>query len=177
MLRRPTYDWPAPPIRETRGRMAAWLSWAAAASGAAWLVWFVLDHDTAAAGLSERSWATLGLAAVLGLVLLARHAQGAWALGRALAEYATVALLAGLLLAATAPPPAKPHRPSGRPSSSTTRPATTRQPAPPPASAVQAKLGRAGDGCPPIRQPVEWVGCMWRQANPPTTTTDKGKAP
>src|SRR6266581_6933036 len=85
---------------EPRGR-GRW--WVLVAGGllicvASW----VLTHDTTSGpGLSLRSWLTLGLAALLVVLLNSYRAAGARLLLRAVAEYAVVAALV-VLLATTA---------------------------------------------------------------------------
>jgi len=88
----------------------------------------VLDHDPSAPGLSYRGLLTVTLAAtVVALLTIHRRSGPRW-LARALAEYATVALLAALLAAPRAPstsrrptrPPAA--RPGPRPQPARTSP-------------------------------------------------------
>jgi hypothetical protein len=64
---------------------------------------WVLTHDTSpGAALSLRSWLTLGLAALVVVLLNSYRAGGARLLVRAIAEYALVAALAVLLATSTA---------------------------------------------------------------------------
>jgi small-conductance mechanosensitive channel len=133
------YGWPPPPLAEVRARWARWASLAVAALGALALVAFVLSHDDPRQpGLADRAWLTLGLAAVL-LVLLAVHyyAGGARRLLRALVEYAVVALLAVLLTLSALP--------------AATRPATN-QPA---ANRAPAQHSAANPARPPSRPPAK----------------------
>jgi hypothetical protein len=58
-----------------------------------------LGHDDPAAGLSTRGLATITLAALVVVLLTIHRAAGPWPLTRAVAEYAVVAVLAGLLVA------------------------------------------------------------------------------
>ncbi len=89
--------WEAPIEFRSRGRW--WLL--VAGSFFICVVSWVLTHDTTpGAGLSLRSWLTLGLAALVVILLSAYRAAGARLLLRAVAEYAVVAALA-LLLATT----------------------------------------------------------------------------
>ena len=63
---------------------------------------WVLTHDRApGAGLSLRSWLTLGLAALVVVLLNSYRAGGVRLLVRAIAEYAVVAALAALLATST----------------------------------------------------------------------------
>jgi len=59
----------------------------------------VLGHDHPAPGLSIRGLVTIALAALVVVLLTIHRAAGPWPLTRALAEYAVVAVLAGLLVA------------------------------------------------------------------------------
>jgi hypothetical protein len=167
------YDWPPPSLAEVRARWLWWLCLAVASVGVLALVAFVLSHDDPRQpGLADRAWLTLGLAAVL-LVLLAVHyyAGGARRLLRALVEYAVVALLAVLLTlsalpAATRPAtnqPAANRAPAQHSAANPARPPSrppANRPASPPAKA-------AGDGCPAVVKVPAWLACLWRQANPP----------
>jgi hypothetical protein len=59
----------------------------------------VLGHDRAAPGLSIRGLVTIALAALVVVLLTIHRAAGPGPLARAVAEYAVVAVLAGLLVA------------------------------------------------------------------------------
>ena len=157
------YDWPPPPLSAVRARWLLWLSLAAISVAVLALISFVVDHDDPREpGLSERSWLTLALAAVLLVLLRLHHRYGAWPLVRAIAEYAVVALLA-VLLTITALPVA--DQPAGKQSAA--KQAAARQAGP----AAKA----AGGGCPAVLRVAAWLACLWRQANPPTKPT-KGHA-
>jgi hypothetical protein len=181
MLRHPPggyYDWPPPPLAEVRARWLRWLALAAVSAVVLALVAFVIGHDDPRQpGLSNRSWLTLGLAALL-LVLLGIHYRlGTRALLRAVTEYAVVALLAVLLtLTALPAPPAgqAAKQPAAKPAPAqqsaanrahppTTLPRTTR----PPANPAGPAANRGGEGCPAVVQVPAWLACLWRQANPP----------
>jgi hypothetical protein len=160
------YDWPPPPLSAVRARWLLWLSLASISVAVLALISFVVDHDDPREpGLSERSWLTLALAAVLLVLLSLHHRYGAWPLVRAIAEYAVVALLAVLLTITAMPtPPPNPPRPAAA------------QPA------INQRAGRAGiaakaaSGCPPVKQLPAWLACFWRQANPPPLKPTKGHA-
>ncbi|SRR6266545_481672 len=173
MFRRPTYDWPPPPMATVRLRWLLWMAVAAGAAGALWLVGFVLAHDDKAPGLSDRGWATLVLTATLLLALYARQAAGTGVLLRALVEYAGVALLTVLLVTTATGMPLPGQARTAGPTTTTAAPTTTTAPAstapPAPAPPVEAAIRRAGTGCPPVRQVPAWLGCLWRQANPPSS--------
>jgi hypothetical protein len=60
---------------------------------------YVVDHDPARPGLSHRGLLTVALAAAVVALLTVHRRYGPWPLARAVAEYATVALLTALLTA------------------------------------------------------------------------------
>jgi hypothetical protein len=60
---------------------------------------YVVDHDPASPGLSYRGLLTVALAAAVVALLTLHRRYGPWPLARAVAEYATVALLTALLTA------------------------------------------------------------------------------
>jgi hypothetical protein len=60
---------------------------------------YVVDHDPSAPGLSYRGLLTVALAAAVVALLTLHRRYGPWPLARAVAEYATVALLTALLTA------------------------------------------------------------------------------
>jgi hypothetical protein len=161
------YGWPPPPLAEVRARWLRWASLAVAALGVLALVAFVISHDDPRQpGLSDRAWLTLGLAAML-LVLLAVHhyAGGPRRLLRALTEYAVVALLAVLLTITAQPAATRPAatQPAQQPAANRARP-----PSRPPANhAAGPQATGAGEGCPPVKQLPAWLACLWHQANPP----------
>ena len=148
--------WPPPSLMEVRARWLAWLWRLALAGGFLALASYVVSHDDPhQAGLSDRSWLTLGLAAALVGLLSVHRLAGVVPLLRALAEYSVVALLVVLL--ATGPgafAPAAKH-PPGRGGTHAAQRAAT--------AGKQAGKHAARD-CPPVRQVVAWVGCLWRQA-------------
>ena len=63
------------------------------------VVTYMVDHDPASPGLSSRGLLTVALAATVVVLLTIHRRSGSRWLARALAEYATVALLAALLAA------------------------------------------------------------------------------
>jgi hypothetical protein len=154
-------QWDAP-IEPRRGR-ALWVI--VVGSALVCVASWVLTHDTApGVGLSLRSWLTLGLAALVVVLLSAYRAAGLRLLLRAVAEYTAVAVLAALLATTTA---------AGGP-----QPA--RQPSKAKATAAAAEL------CPSLVQAFAGGICdrldqAWQQAKrnadqqPPTTTTPRRK--
>jgi hypothetical protein len=138
----------------SRGRsrfgVGRWLAVGIVAGLSAALLAYVIATDQApGSGLSIRSWATLGLAAVALGVLVLRHRWGWRELARTLAEYATVATLAGLLVLAAAPPPvdqAPARAGQARREAEPTRPAT--------ASAARPGAARTGPRPGPTGRPA-----------------------
>jgi hypothetical protein len=171
---------PGPLPLRAAGSLHRWWWPISAIVGFLAVVAYVLGHDPQP-GLSNRSWLTVVLAAVVVLLLTAHRAGRGRPprapLARALAEYAVVALLAVLLATAGAgQQPAKraAHEPGGR--QATERPADRYQPA------EQADAGAAGDQRPGIVRVVTgvggWLAGLWRDADqqadrrtPPTSTT------
>jgi hypothetical protein len=77
----------------------------------------VLGHDHPAPGLSTRGLVTIALTALVVLLLTLHRAAGPGPLTRAVAEYAVVAVLAGLLVAdlgGVAQPPSNPPSPAAQ---------------------------------------------------------------
>jgi hypothetical protein len=158
------YDWPPPPLSAVRARWLLWLALGSISVAVLALVAFVLDHDNPRQpGLSERSWLTLGLAAVLLVLLSLHHRYGVWPLVRAVAEYAVVALLA-VLLTLTALPVA---------GQSAGKQPTAKQVA---GKQAGTAAKAAGPGCPAVLRVPAWLACLWRQANPPSPKPQKGHA-
>ncbi len=145
--------------RHPAARRTRWLWLAPLLAGLLAVLGYVVSHDPGPGlSLSGRGWCTIGLAAVLA-VLLAIH-RTAGQLLRALAEYLVVALLAVLLATAVGmqqtPAPAAKH----------------------PSSHAGATTKTAGDACPSIVQVRDWLACLWHAGqeaqhrnHPPTTTT------
>jgi hypothetical protein len=188
MLRHPPgrgyYDWPPPPLAEVRTRWLRWLGLLALSGVVLALVTFVVSHDDPRRpGLSERAWLTLTAAALLLVALSLHQRRGSLALLRAAAEYATVALLAVLLTITALPAPPHPaHQPAANRApvqQSAANPARPRSQPPatrPLATLADSAAGRAGDGCPPVKQLHAWLACLWRQANAPEPKPEQGRA-
>jgi hypothetical protein len=147
---------------------------------------YVFRHDPQP-GLSNRSWLTIALAAVV-VLLLTAHRAGRGRLpraplARALAEYAVVALLAVLLATASGPPPAQRVEDGTGRRPSTERPVDRR----PPAGHDRRPPAEHGDTSTADRRPGivrvvtgvrDWLAELWHAANqqadrptPPSTTT------
>jgi hypothetical protein len=174
MARRPTTVLPGwAPLAEPphRGRLRAgtaarWLWPATALAAFAAVLAYVIGTDPGP-GIGNRSLVTLALAVVVLVVLTVRRSSGPLAVLRTLAEYATVALLAALLVTAVAPPPLD------------QAPARTGR---------QARTEQAATLPPVIRQVVGvggWLAELWRRAEqeadkrsqpPPTTRAEQPRA-
>jgi hypothetical protein len=147
----------------------------------------VLAHDHPAPGLSTRGLVTIALAALVVVLLTLRRAAGPGPLARAVAEYAVVAVLAGLLVTdvgGLGPPP------SNSPSPAATADARQAARAKPNLEAGQNRPGvlrvvaavaravtkaiRAVTGA------ARWVVDLWHQADHPShsrsTSAPKGEA-
>jgi hypothetical protein len=154
--------WPSAGTRPLRRhpatRRTRWLWVAPLAAGFLTVLGMVISRDPGPGlALSGRGWFTIGLTALLA-VLLAIH-RYAGQLTRAVAEYVVVTMLTVLLVTATgmqqAPELAK------QPAAHTGTAATT-----------------AVDACPSVVHVRDWLACLWRagqeaqrRAHPPTTTT------
>jgi len=153
----------------SRFGVGRWLAVGIVAGLSAALLAYVIGTDQApGAGLSIRSWATLGLAAVALGVLVLRRRWGWRELARTLAEYATVTTLAGLLVLAAASPPVDQdqaragQRQEARADQARDRDRERGQ------DRAQARPDRAASLPPVIRQVVgagAWLAGLWRQAN------------
>jgi hypothetical protein len=122
------------------------------------LVAVVGDRDDPAPGLSSRGLATLTLATVALATLTIRRQAGPWALARALAEYAVIVLLVGLLTTPTGLVPSAERAPA-----TSTRPPVATQAAAslPPGMSQVVSIGR-------------WLTELWARAaamtdDPPPT--------
>jgi hypothetical protein len=172
-------DDPGPLPLQAASSLARWWWPISAIVGFLAVVAYVSTHDPQP-GLSNRSWVTVLLAAVV-VVLLTVHRAGRGGpprapLARAVVEYAVVALLAVLLTTAgTGQPPAKRAEHEAGRRQSTERPADRHQPA------EHADTG-AADRRPGIVRVVtgvgDWLAGLWRDAGeqadrrpPPTSTT------
>jgi hypothetical protein len=93
------------PLR-VAGSLARWWWPTLALAGFGTVVGFDLGHDHPSPGLSTQGLLTIGLAALVVVLLTLHRSAGPGPLARSVAEYAVVALLAGLLtLANTVDPP------------------------------------------------------------------------
>jgi hypothetical protein len=156
---------PSPLPLRAAGSLRRWWWPTLAVVGFLAVVGYTLAHDPRP-GLSNRSWLTLVLAAVV-VVLLTVHRAGRgrpprWPLARAVAEYAVVALLAGLLVTAGGQQPAGRAEDGARRRQATERPADRRPPA-------ERAERAAADRRPGIVRVVtgvrDWLADLWRTAS------------
>jgi hypothetical protein len=140
---------------------------------------YVVDHDPSAPGLSSRGLLTVALAAtVIALLTIHRRCGPRW-LTRALAEYATVALLAALLAIPAGTihqRPADPATPTGTTHAQAKPNADTAAGADQPAVLrAAAKVARAAATViRGVTGAVRWVVELWHQAD--RKTAPKGEA-
>jgi hypothetical protein len=168
--------------------VARWWWPTLALAGFGTMVGLVLGHDHPAPGLSTRGLITIALAALVVVLLTIHRAAGPGPLARAVAEYAVVAVLAGLLVGVNQPPsnpatpaakteanqaaPAKPNLEAGQEQPGVIRVAAAAARAV--TQAIRAVTGAAG-----------WLVDLWHQADQQTdrrpsrsssTTTPTGEA-
>jgi hypothetical protein len=165
------------PLRlRAAGSLGRWWWPITAVAGFLVVVGYLLGHDDPGPGLSDRGLLALALAVVLLVVLTVRRAAGPRPLARTLAEYALVALLAGLLATAGAD-----QQPTSRGEDQTGRRQATEHPADRHPPGEQADAG-AADRRPGIVRVVTgvwgWLADLWHTASqqtnrhaPPTSTT------
>jgi hypothetical protein len=162
------------PLQAARS-VGRWLWPTLAVSGFLAVVASTFAHDDPAPGLSHRGLLTIALAALVVVLLTVHRRYGPGPLARAVAEYAVVALLAGLLAAAGADQPPADH----------TTPAKSSQAKTPPAATPKTEA-TAGDDRPAVLRTgakviravtgaAGWLADLWRQASK-QTEPDKGHA-
>jgi hypothetical protein len=165
---------PGPRPLQAARSVGRWLWPTLAVSGFLTVVAYTFAHDDPASGLSHRGLLTVALAAVVVVLLTIHRRYGPRSLARALAEYAMVAVLAGLLAAAGA---GASQQPADHPTPTKAGQAKTKPTATPKAEAAAgddrpaviraaAKVIRAVTGA------VDWLVDLWRQADRTTKPTD-----
>jgi hypothetical protein len=133
---------------------------------------YVVDHDPSVPGLSYRGLLTVALAAVVVFLLTIHRRHGPRRLARAVAEYATVALLAALLAApsGTLDQPAADQAASGQaraqPADGADQPAVLR--------AVTTVLRAGAALIRGVTSAARWLANLWRRADQQATA--KGEA-
>jgi hypothetical protein len=131
----------------------------------------VVDHDPSAPGLSSRGLLTVALAAAVVVLLTIHRRSGPRWLARAVAEYATVALLAALLVApATVDHRPTDHAPSGQPRAQ----AAAGDDQPTVIRAVTTVLKVGAKVIRGVTGAVRWLVDLWHRADQQATT--KGEA-
>jgi hypothetical protein len=132
---------------------------------------YVVDHDPSAPGLSSRGLLTVALAATVVALLTIHRRYGPRWLARAVAEYATVALLTALLLA---PGPVD-RRPADHADSGQARAqGAAGQDQPPVIRAVTTVLQAGVKVVQSVTGAVRWLVNLWRRADQQATA--KGEA-
>jgi hypothetical protein len=163
--------------------MARWWWPILALAGFATVAGLVLGHDHPAPGLFTRGLVTITLAALVVVLLTLHRAAGPGPLARAVAEYAVVAVLAGLLVAdlgTVGQPPSKPATPAAK---TEARQATGK----PNLEAGQERPGVLGVAAAVARVVTKairavtgaagWLVDLWRQADQQTDRTSRSAAP
>jgi hypothetical protein len=123
---------------------------------------YVVDHDPSAPGLSYRGLLTVALAATVIFLLTIHRRSGPRWLARVLAEYATVALLAALLVA----PGTVDHRPADHAASGQARAqAAAGDDQPAVIRAVTKVLGAGAKLVRGVTGAVRWLVELWHRSD------------
>jgi hypothetical protein len=182
----PLVDHSPLPVRMA-GSVARWWWPTLTLAGFGVVAGFIVGHDHPGPGLSTQGLVTIALAAVVVVVLTFHRSAGPWPLARAVAEYAVVALLAGLLALAGAgdQPPTGPTAPAAKAEHAAKPKADAGENHRPGVLRVAAGVARAvTSGIRAVTGAARWVADLWRQADakadhpsrPSTTTTPKEEA-
>jgi hypothetical protein len=133
---------------------------------------YVVDHDPASPGLSSRGLLTVALAAAVVALLTIHRRYGPRRLARAVAEYATVALVAALL---AAPSVGVDQQPAIQDDSGQARAQIAAGDDQPAVLRAVAKVARAGAKViRGVTGALRWLVDLWHQADQQATT--KGEA-
>jgi hypothetical protein len=135
---------------------------------------YVVDHDPSALGLSYRGLLTVTLAAAVVALLTLHRRYGPWPLTRAVAEYATVALLTALL---TASGIGVDRRPADEATSDQARAQAAASDDQPAVLRAVTTVVRAGAKV--VRGLIgaaRWVVDLWHRADQPTTPRGEAMA-
>jgi hypothetical protein len=178
------------PLRAA-GSVARWWWPILALAGFGTVAGLVLAHDQPAPGLSVRGLVTIALAALVVVLLTLHRAAGPGPLTRAVAEYAVVAILAGLLVANVGgvdQPPPNPNTPTAKTEAkhpSRAKPNLEAGQDRPGVLRVAAGVARAvTKAIRAVTGAAGWLVDLWRQADQQTdhpnrsspTTTPTGEA-
>jgi hypothetical protein len=135
---------------------------------------YVVDHDPASPGLSYRGLLTVALAAAVVALLTLHRRYGPWPLARAVAEYATVALLTALL---TAPGIGVDRWPADQATSGQARAQAAASDDQPAVLRAVATVVRAGAKViRGVTGAVRWVVDLWHRADQLATTRGEAMA-
>ena len=156
------------------GSLARWWWPTLALAGFGIVTGFVVGHDHPGPGLSYRGLLTVALAAAVVVLLAIHRRNGPGPLARAVAEYAVVALVAGLLATAGAVVDqqpanhAKPNqaKPDAQATAGDDQPAVLR--------AVTTVLRASAKVVRGVTSAARWLRDLWRQAD--QQATPKGEA-
>jgi hypothetical protein len=132
---------------------------------------YVVDHDPASPGLSSRGLLTVALAALVVVLLTIHRRYGPRWLARAVAEYATVALLAALL---AAPSVGVDQQPADAPSGQARAQAAAGEDQPAVIRAVTKVLRAGAKVIRGLTGAVRWLVELWHRADQEATA--KGQA-
>jgi hypothetical protein len=168
------------------GSVARWWWPILALAGFGAVAGLVLGHDGSAPGLSTRGLVTIALAGLVVVLLTIHRAAGPGPLTRAVAEYAVVAVLAGLLVGVDQPPanPATPAAKTEAPQAAPTTPNLEADQDRPGVFRVAAGVARAvTKTIRAVTGAARWVVDLWRQADQQidrrshrSSPTNKGQA-
>ena len=159
---------PGPRPLQAARSVGRWLWPILAVSGFLAVVGYVVGHDDSAPGLSHRGLLTVALAAVVVALLTIHRRSGPRSLGRAVIEYAVVALLATLLAAAGGAavdpqPTDRPTRVQAQAGAGADQPAVL---------GAGAKLVRGvTDATRAVAGAVRWLVDLWRRAGEKATSS------
>jgi hypothetical protein len=179
---RPLVDHGPLPLR-VAGSVARWWWPILALAGFGTVAGLVLGHDDSAPGLSTRGLVTITLAAMVVVLLTLHRAAGPGPLARAVAEYAVVAVLAGLLaldVGSLDQPPPNPTGSSAKTEAGQAARATPNTEAGqdrPEVIRVAAGAGRAVTrAIRTVTEAASWVVDLWRRADQQTDHPERSSA-
>jgi hypothetical protein len=164
---------PGPRPLQAARSVGRWLWPTAALSGFLAVIAYTFAHDDPAPGLSHRGLLTIGLAALVMVLLTIHRRYGSRSLARAVIEYAVVALLATLLAAASGTavdqqPAERPTRAQAQAAAGDDRPAVIR---------AGAKLVRGVTGAVrAVAGAFRWLVDLWRRADQQATSRGEAMA-
>jgi hypothetical protein len=163
---------PGPRPLQAARSVGRWLWPTAALSGFLAVIAYTFAHDDPAPGLSQRGLLTIGLAALVMVLLTIHRRYGSRSLARAVIEYAVVALLATLLAASGTAvdqqPAERPTRAQAQVAAGDDRPAVIR---------AGAKVVRAVTGAVrAVAGAFRWLVDLWRRADQQATSRGEAMA-